>query len=271
MKIFYCILLFVSILFNSSAQNTGLYGKRNFIEFNTASYIPVFSWILENGEMYKTSGAGNSLVVSNDKFNYGFHFVVGHAGKKNTGISLEFGYDFANIPGPSDARIEYTDQWGYDNYYYVYLKHERLDINTFSIMPKIEFTRSGGTLPVGLNHQFGFGYTSSSVREKDYVYRITGGGDYISPEDSANFESKLINYDKKYKGYSFLYAFNIRTPISKKIMINYGIRYTLNFRNYAQYFSNSDYHYEEYDIARKIGKMRFTNFITFNLGVSYAF
>lgn len=270
------LLIITSLLFlsyYSRSQNTGLYGKRTFVEINSTSNIPIFSWLWAERNQYKASGVGSTMYQTLDKLNYGIHGVVGRSGKKNVGFSLEFGYDFQNIAGPDylyDA-ITYTDEWGYENSYSLYMKHERLDVRTITIMPKLEITKKGGTLPVGLNHQIGLGYTISSIKEKDYVYTITEGEQYLTGEDSVNFEKNLINFDQKYKGFTLLYAFNVRTPISRSLMINYGIRYTLNLRNFGQFIPNSTHYYSEYDIKKDIGRTRALNFLTFNIGLTYAF
>ena len=64
-------------------------------------------------------------------------------------------------------------------------------------MPKIEFTTHNGLLPVGLNHQIGFGFTSTRLIEDKYSYRIL---DYYFPSfipiplDEAVFEKNFYNY-----------------------------------------------------------------------------
>lgn len=253
------------------SQNSGLYGKKTFIELNGLGSIPMFGWFLnETGPIYKANG--KSLTQGNDNFNYGFRVTLGRVLKRNTALSLELGYDYRNVSGPEYVTTKYLDQWGYYSEQYVQLKHEMFDVSTFSIMPKIEWTKSGGLLPIGLNHQIGIGYSSAKIQEKDYIYRITSGAEYLSASDSANFSEKLVDYDQRYKGFSLMYAFNIRKPITKSLMINYGIRYTLNLRQYGQTFSgSSNYLMDHSEAAQKIGRTQLTNFMTFNLGVSYAF
>lgn len=272
MKIHLITILLISITFSVAGQNTGFYGKRNYIEMSGTAYVPMISWLLDNGQMYKRSGVGSNLIETKDKLNYGIHFTVGRAGKKNTGFGLEFGYDFANIPGPDAAKsVEYIDQWGYNNNYYIDVEHEMIDVRTLTIMPKLEITKKGATLPLGMVHQIGLGFTSTKILEKDYIYHIIDGSEFMTATDSSNLDNYFMNYDTKYKGFTLMYAFNIRTPVSKSIMINYGIRYSLNLRNFSQNFvGTSKYFYTDDQIKRDIGAMRMSNIITFNLGITLA-
>jgi len=265
MKIKYIIPL-ITLSFYSFGQNTGLYGNRNYIEINTTSNVPLFAAFLTETTYYKQSGAGNSLLPGKNWFDYGLHAVIGRAGKKNVGVSLEFGYDKQNIAYPYYVSKEDNSGW----YYYLNIRHEMLNVNTISIMPRIEFTQQGGSLPVGLSHQIGLGLSFSRIEDKEYVYKLEDG--YSEPTNPEEFENGLMNKDVSYKGYILMYAFNIKTPVSKQLMINYGIRYTLNLRNYFQvHRSNDDYYFHEYDIASAIGRMRLLNFLTFNLGLTYTF
>lgn len=270
MKTLSLIITLIVFSSNLTAQNTGLYGKRNYVEINSTVYSPMLSWIFRNGTTYSSNGSSNYLVKKLDVLNYGFHIILGRAGKKNVAASLEFGCDFANIAGPEYFKYSYT-QDGYQYEDYVYIKHEMLDIRTITIMPKIEFSNKGAILPVGLNHQIGLGITRTSVMDKDYVYDLQYGSSSLSQEDIDNLNDKLIDKSAVYKGMTLLYAFNIRTPVSKSIMINYGLRYTLNLRNFNQYFRESGYYYDEDDMKRDIGFFRMTNVITFNLGLTYSF
>jgi len=253
------------------SQNTGLYGKRTFIEFNTVSNMPVFSWLLSSSDGYSSSGAGNSLTLKKDLFDYGFRFVIGRSGTKNAGVSLEFGYGFSNLSAPKYIRKTYIDQWGYENTTSIDIRHERFDVHTISFMPKIEFTSKGGTLPVGLNHQIGLGFSSSKIIERDYKYQILNYYGAFTNEEVASFSKNIVDYEQSYKGITILYAFNIRTPITKSLMINYGIRYTLNLRNnFVSEIGTDQYYYPKDAVREDIRRSRLSNLLSFNLGLTYA-
>lgn len=262
------ILFFVTTL---NGQTSGLYGKRNYIEVNGLSNLRLFGLMFDDGSYYKSSG--NSVTAGKDIVDLGFRFTLGRVVSNNFAFGLEAGMDFQSI-GMSDEyhSVDYTDQWGNTYYQSIYFHHEMLDTRTVSIMPKISFTKKGGLLPIGLNHEIGFGINSTKVIDKDYNYRIISGSEYLSAQDSTRLEDQYVDFDQKYGGFTIMYAFKIKTPVSKRIMINYGLRYTLNLRNYGQFFASSNQHFESSaDISQNIGRMRISNLMTFNLGVSYAF
>ena len=268
--------LFFSLLFTTStvsfAQNTGLYGKKRFLEVNGLGYVPIIGWFAADlNDVNKKEG--NLLLPGKDIINYGFRLNLGIAVKRNIALSLEFGYDHANIRPFNSIRVDGIDNWGYSTTASYYFEHEMLDVHTMNIMPKIEFTKEGGLMPLGLNHQIGIGFTSSSIQDKDYLYKTSGFNyeNFTPSEDPEKLIENLVNYDQKFKGYSFLYAFNVRTPITKSLLINYGLRYTLNLAQMSQTYSPGNFGMESIDVASLIRRMRLTNVITFNLGLTFAF
>ena len=268
--------LFFSLLLTTSAisfaQNSGLYGKKRFLEVNGLGYMPIIGWFAADlNEVYKKEG--NLLLQGKDIINYGFRLNLGTTVKRNVALSIEFGYDYANINSQEYINVPGTDDWGYSYTAQYYIQHEMLDVNSMVIMPKIEITKDGGLLPLGLNHQIGIGYTSSIVKDRDYLYKTSGFNyeNFTPSEDPETLIENLVNFDQKFKGYSFLYAFNVRTPVTKSLLINYGLRYTLNLTQMSPTYSPGNFGIESTDVASLIRRMRLTNVITFNLGLTFAF
>jgi hypothetical protein len=267
--------LMIILICNSSfGQNTGLYGKRNYLEFNLLGNVPVFNWWIRDNPHYKKLGS-QSLTEGRDILNNGFRLAFGHAGKKRTGVGIEFGMDYQDFAGPEYGYYYFVNDWGYDDSRYITIKHQAVRVQTMTIMPKLEFTSKGANLPVGINHQIGIGYTSSKLMDKDYIMIINqyDATEFQTSADSANFVNNFVDYDFKHKGFTFLYNFNIKTPVSKKVMINYGIRYTFHvknpFQDYTVGYRVSGWGTSE--VGRLINRHRMTNFLTFNLGASYSF
>jgi len=247
------------------SQNNGYFGKKNYIEVNGIGNIPIFSNMFDSYDLYSYKIQGNSLVDRKDYFNQGLLISVGRTLGRNLSLSFEYGQSYASIKTPGEMGDWYEDE-------YIQFRHELIDIQTKSFIPKIEFTRQGGLLPIGFNHQLGFGYTNTSIIEKDYKLVVTSSETPPTEEQMTKLTDKFIDFDQKYSGFVFLYSFNIRTPITKSLMINYGMRYTFNFRNFADYYSSNDtYVYSNYRVASEIGKTRIYNFINFNLGLTYVF
>jgi hypothetical protein len=265
------LLLFSIFVFSANAQTSGLYGKRNYLELNGLGNFRLFGLFLDEGEYYKPSG--NNVIAGKDIFDVGFRATLGRVISNNFAFGLEVGMDYQSI-GQSESyfSVDYTDQWGTTYYQSVNLHHEMLDTRTTSFMPKFSFTKKGGLLPIGLNHEIGVGFNSTKVIEKDYNFRITSGAEYLSAQDSIKIDQRFVDYKQSYSGFTLMYAFKIKTPVSKKVMINYGLRYTLNLRNFGEMHANGNQTVESnYSTARNIGRMRISNLMSFNLGLSYAF
>ncbi|MFT5778243.1 MAG: hypothetical protein ACI837_001199 [Crocinitomicaceae bacterium] len=215
--------LFLFILMNFAAfgQHNGFFGKKSYIELNSVSYIPLLANIVDavNGYISYQKKDG-ILIEKRDWFDTGIRLAAGRSISNTKGFGLELGLDFQDFT-PFLA------------------EHEMLAMRTVSILPKMEFTHRNGLLPMGLNHQIGLGYALSKLVKKSYI------GESYTPD-----------YDENYSGITLLYGLNMRTPLSKKIMLNYGFRYTLNWT----FLSNGI----EPDIRGK----RLFNVISFNIGIT---
>jgi hypothetical protein len=249
------------------AQNSGLYGNKNYIEISGLGYYPLFANAFNKSsypELKYFKLKNNTLNETKDRFNYGFRVTLGTAIKRNFGLAVEGGISYMNIPTPVSFRTP--------NYYYYTVHHEMLDVRTISILPKIEFTKEGGLLPIGLSHQIGFGYFINQIVDRDYVYQLVSGQQVLTQQEIATIGERFVNTERKYKGYTLLYSFTIRTPITKSIMINYGIRYTLNLLNQDKSLPYVDANlYSARDVQFQLRRRQLTNFLTFNLGATFAF
>ena len=266
---FFTIFLLIPVF---HAQNSGLYGKKTFIEINGLGYSPMFPNFFNKSDSYyyRTFKVENGfLVEKKDRINYGFRVAIGRALKRNFAIGIEAGLDYFNLRTPYEHYYEYSNNWYYD---YYYVKHENLDVKMTQIMPKLEFTKEGGLLPIGMNHQIGFGLNSFQVVDREYEHAVTDGQSNLTQEEIATIGKRFFNRDQKYKGYTVMYAFNIRTPITKNLLINYGIRYTLNLKSGK--LSETDdikYLYPSRQVASEIGRAQGFHFLTFNIGATFVF
>lgn len=272
----FSLYIFVFLTHFSFAQDAGFFGKKNVISINGLGAIPLIQNFFNGGYFYKNSNG--TLTKANDLFNGGFSIGYSHTFSQNFGLGFDFESFFSNIKGPRSGVIaEYIPAYGYD-YINVNLNHEALGLRTLTFMPKIEYQINGNELPIGIVNQFGIGYTTTKVIEKDYDYVIT----YPHPDNYEGLENKRV-FDEKstYNGLTIMYAFNVRTPISKSLIINYGIRYSLNIIFSGNYFYDqlpSSYGYEssnyliDYtEMSKIVGRGRISNILNLNLGVSYLF
>jgi hypothetical protein len=269
-------LLFIASLFcgfyTLSQKNNGYYGHKGFIQVESVMSYPFFSNILssENNAYTATSSA---LIVKKDHFNIGFRVNAGYAIKRNVALSFEYGQDYSSV---------YLDPYNtvYTNFgdqYFV--QHEMLDITTNVFIPKIEFGTSKSLLPMGLSHQIGFGISNSKVKEKDYLYRYVdySGASYTGYAHYSTSSSDIdpINFSnlKTVKRYVILYALSMRSPITKNLMIHYGLKYTLNVGKKENYnnFSNNSNEYFTSEIMQSVAQQRLFSLMSFNIGLTFAF
>lgn len=270
------IILFISLFistFSFSQKNNGYYGKRFFVDLEGLANFPLFSNIFSYGEFgYKANG--KNFVTTKDKFNTGFRINAGYAVKRNLGLSLEFGQDYSSV------YMDNNDQMYYDEYNYLYVKHEMIDVKTTVFIPKIEFATSKALLPMGISHQIGFGIANSRVAEKNYLYQYTDsyyGVDY-APRLYSTSTTDLdpVNFEKfkTVKKFVLLYALNMRTPITKSLMFNYGIKYTINIgktpNDYYYSYSDPKLNYTKL-VENAVARHRGFSFMNAFVGLTFVF
>jgi len=276
------IILFSLIAFCSTTaiaqKDNGFFGKKAFLEVQTLGNVPLFYNILNLGNGYQADGTitNPQLLAKNDKFNYGFRVCAGYAVKRNLAISFEFGQDLASVYPDPYGNVN----WNNNSYYEV--THEMVDIKTTVIMPKFEFSTSNALSPMGLSHQIGLGVSFSNAIEKDYVYGITDNY-FNSTTVYENYSDKNIYVDpinfqeiETVKKYVLMYALNMRTPITKNLMINYGVKYTLSVGGprennmYLNPVTSPNSRYTD-DFEYQISRSRSFSFINAFAGLTFVF
>jgi len=252
----------------SAQENTGFYGKKVFVEFNTSGQLAFLNAVFNSESSYKSNG--KKLLPGNDLFNGSLHFVVGAAVSKKIALSLETSMFFASFSTPSYLSKPYTDEYGYYSSEEIYFRHELIDFRTLTIMPKLEISGEGGNSPSGLSHQVGIGYTTSKVVDKAYLYKVDNAYN-VTDSSSLDLSTSLLDRSQTYKGVSVMYAINMRTPLSRRLFINYGIRYTINVRSHDYpAVKTAQYWLSPQEAAFELGRVRALSLISLQLGISLA-
>jgi hypothetical protein len=255
-----CSLLIICLFaLNAAAQNSGLYGKKTYIEFNGMGHVA-----LVNQRGYVAELYGKTLSKKSDWLNGGFNVAAGIATRRDFMLGLEAGFWYFNVAGPDYLSDD-------DNYYAVSIRHEMLDVRTFSIIPTLTFGGKKGLLPIGLNHQVGLGYTRTKVLEKDYSYR-PGSTFYTTQDELDDLHAQnggFVDYEHVYTGVTAVYTLKVRIPVSKAVMINYGLRYTLNFTS-ADTGPSGNYKMHPQTLRSEIGTARFSSLLSLNIGLTLA-
>ncbi len=273
--IFILFTLFISSFF--SQDNKGYYGTKFYVSVESILSSPIVYNLLQNVD-------NNNPQF--DKINYGYRFTAAYVIKRNIAFGLELGTDYSNITSISDLPVNSTNS-SIKNY--TKFNYDNVGITTFSIMPKIEFANSSGLLPLGLSHQIGFGVSNSTIKSGSYHYESSFSKDstiqytddygytYSSIStfyESASGEKNLseTNLSTPVKMYTLLYALNVRTAISKKILFSYGFRYTLNGNlNNVDAITSDAGIIPNSSFSNSIARQRRCSIISFNLGLTYAF
>lgn len=264
--LFLCALFFFVNHFSNAQKNYGFYGKTNFVEFTSVSYIPVLKYLFNSGYTsgYGYKKSGNTLVAASPNwFNTGFRMSVGRAFKKNFGVSFEYGIDYYST-GFTDFYIFDEDSKSY----YV-SKHENLNLKTIHFIPKLHFASKSGLLPMGINHEVGIGFTSTKAKAKEYLYETISYSSIFHPASS-----EIFDFERQYRGIQLLYGVKMRKPLNKSIMLNYGFRYTIDIPiGSSSPNLNSDKYFESTNVIlkRTIANHNFRNFLSFDLGLTFAF
>jgi hypothetical protein len=207
---------------------------------------------------------------------------------RNVSLGLQAGNWYTEINGLE--QVLFRDGYNGDYTGYIYLKNNRLEVKTFSIMPVLMIGAGKDIAPVGVSHEFGIGFLQSKVRDKDYDLEPSdpysyyyGPNGYTSVSSQYLLDSLgqayggLINYKQGYKGVQLMYGLKFRTPVSKSLMLHYGLRYTLNlisqkYDTYYYNYSNVDWKsYQENYLGSRIRRTQLLNFIQVQFGVTYTF
>jgi hypothetical protein len=208
-----------------SAQHWGFLGKKNFIEVYAVGNSPVAANFFYNYYSVFQDFSENRGPFG--LFNYGLYVSAGRTLNRNLALSIESGVDFMSF--------KLDDGTFFDE--------DKYKVNCLNLMPKIEFSRSKHILPVGVSHQLGIGYLRQN-------FTLSGNDSEV--------------YTDHFNGASLMYAAIVRTAITKKLLLNFGMRYTLNY-----FF----YHYKWFDflMQSEIQSQKRLNFISGQIGLTYLF
>ncbi len=280
--------IFLCIYTNLDAQNSGYLGQRNIVEVNTTITTPVIAnlFSLTSSDNFLTEKNVRPLNDQKDRFDFGYGVSYMRILSRKFSAGIYIGADQFSVGSKYIDRYENSEIY-YNNFYEYYGELELFDFKTFTIMPKIEYARNSTILPIGFSHQIGFGIKTISLIEKEYksdlkeyVTDFNGYNEYlqfISPAAKTEFNTNMFDYsDNKFKAKMIMYALNMRTPISDRLLINYGFQYTFNFIKKVETYSSNNVLAEKYwftkeEMSNLIRSDKQLSFILFNFGLSFSF
>jgi hypothetical protein len=267
-------LILISSSFVYSAQGTpGYLGKKIILDFSLKVATPTFR------KQYIAVIEDHGLNVKQDVLDLGFKGSAMYAVNRNFLVGGTIGFDRfrtnANrVYSINTNDITFTDDVILDN-----SNIQALPFTLFSVIPKIEFAGKGSLLPMGLSHQVGIGYFNARVDKRAVFGKVQSydASGILSPLTPTNNVENLLDPSiKSFNGVTFLYAMNMRLPISDRLMINFGIQYTYNrfidtktdLKVGALNSTIRPYHISRSDFDNALIEKYGSNYISFCTGIS---
>jgi len=217
--------LLVTFLFLATSGHTQstYYGHKVGVSLNFIGRKPLLAkGIMSFLDDYNTPNIRyrNSRPEEYRNFDWGFETGITFFSRKQASFGLQFTYYKTDM-------IRYESNYYYDaetSTYFTATAFEDLSFNSMTFMPVISVTSEDLIKPIGLTHEFGLGYMSSSIVDKDYHFKMDG----TVVQDTSG-----IFYDRnaKYQGVCAMYGLKLAKPLTKSLAMNFGFRYTLNFGN----------------------------------------
>lgn len=265
MKKIFFIITFTWLTINAKAQNPGYFNRKNVVEFTAIGQYPFFSNVQamygETREFNKVKN--DQFKPYRDRFDWGFRIAFNHTFKRNFGAGIEFGYDYFSVQRESRMII---NNFLYSEYFF-----EKVDAASMMIMPKLEFSNRGSVLPMGITHQIGIGIRLVKPVNKTYQYALYEYGSAFEIPDEFAYKGGTV------KGVTFMYAVNVRTPLTKSLFLNYGIRYTANFMGNPRYVIPTTYdggatlEMTQDEFQSLVRRRKQLSLIQASIGLSFAF
>lgn len=265
-------LLFLSLNVLAQAKK-----HKHVIDINTKLSYPLFASSNNEFSSYSFERYDDKLSKTGKKLATGLKIGYSYATKNNVMVGIEIGKFRELMACPTEVYIYST---AYNGTVAVPTRHEQVVLNTFSILPKIEFSNKNALLPIGFSHHVGIGFSILSLKEKDYNYRIDTMANYysLSTSDVKTFTDRgLIDYTVKRKEMNFVYGYKVRIPITDYICFTTGVVLSLNvgvanvYNPNSQYYAYSSTSDTRWDLNNSfgIGSYRLRSFASLNVGVSF--
>lgn len=252
--VFFTVVLFASMFPVLGQDNYGFYGKKTYLEFSASMYSPIL-YNLTEYKGFKVNKSGDDVVSGNDWFNIGVRVSLGRAFSSSFGVNLEAGIDEFTYNRPVFGNFEYLEPNDIS-------RHESIRVRSFIFLPRIEFSGPNGLLPYGLVHQFGVGVNVNNVVRDDYLIVYSDGTTSLTNPIDPELLLEEYGLDQTFYALQLLYGFKLRVPLTKWLMIHYGLRLTVDFGGYP---SGMNINY-----MRGVN-FQLNNFLAFDLGFTVPF
>lgn len=219
------LLHLIVLLTLESFGQTRYFNHKYYIDASLFGRTPVLSNLYNEGYFLKE--IDGKLKRKGNFFEWGQRFGASYSYKANKAIGFEFSQEHTLFQPESNSSILGSN----------YINIEAIHMRTNIFSPRFEYTSSNGILPIGINHQLGFGFAFTKAIDDNNLVQ--------TEYNTTNLEAPNLfkSVKEPIKGYQLFYGLNFRFPISKNIIWNITTRYTINItsRKTSQFPSINNY------------------------------
>ena len=251
----FTLLIFSSSFSNSLFAQAGYYGRRTVVEFGVLGRNPLMTNLEYRNDNFKVfKNENGKLVNKNDKFDFGYSGSIFFLSNRMVSFGLYGSIYKTNSPGLYGSN-------SYNNNYVDIDAMEKFKYTTYSFIPTISLSANQLVKPVGISSEIGLGYTSAKLVQQDYLYKADPY--YKDDVDTLYKNGQLYDRKAKYSAAVLMYGLKMRQPLSKRLLLYYGLRYTvhLGFKD-DKNTPSTDYDYKTMHALRR-------NFINFQAGLCF--
>ncbi len=271
----------VSSLFVWSQETNGFYGAKRFITVESEFSSPMIYNTIHSGQLLNSNFEKTQASISSN-----YRFVYSSIVDDKFAFSLELGLTNFNLGISHNANVYAADvykgsSFSKQNIELSNLKAPLVDAQTITIMPKYEFAMNPGLVPSGLFHQVGVGYNMTRVLDHHYAVQVMGvSTDGLNTTvQQTSIPSNFYDYSSKsIKTFTLMYGVAYRVPLSKHVLLSYGVRYMLNFPPKILFHLNgesadpksSDYVFSTSEVREQMYVRIFQSAVHLNVGFVFA-
>jgi hypothetical protein len=250
--------VFLLLFFKQAyTQHNGYLGRKTFIGADVRLFVPLlYNRQVDENQKYKSDGT--TFKDARNLLTYGFNLTLGRAVDRNLAFLIQGSFLNYKVANTDDFITNYSSP----------IRSTYYQAQSFGIMPIIEISGEDGLLPIGLSHQIGLGFYRHKIVDMPYLIWVNGanGIETLSSESTPFFD-----YEKQIKSYTFMYKLNLRIPLSRKLLYNFGIRYNANFTEFISGLNSAqdDILFNHARMGQMMRAAQSRNIIAFETGISF--
>lgn len=219
-SVIFTVFVLGSYLSNAVYAQAGYYGRNTIIEFGVLGRNPLVANLDGNNVSYFKNYVNKDgrLVQQKNKFDYGYSAGIYFLSNRTASFGIYGSIYNTNVPGlfgynySSNVQVQAMEQFRY---------------TTYSFIPTLSLSANQLIKPVGISSEIGLGYTSAKLKQQDYLYSTTSN--YKEVVDSMYQNGMLYDRKAKYSAVVAMFGLKMRQPLSKRLLLYYGLRYTVHF------------------------------------------